>query len=83
MIFLIDYDRSTGRTVRFKTYADSERHAAQQDRLRVELELNSQGLLLEHEVLLLEGRDEQTLRRTHERYFRHLPEPTTSPMTIP
>ena len=81
MIFLIDYDRPTGRTLRFKTYDDSERHMAQHDRFQNELDLNRQGLLLEREVVLLEARDERALRRTHERYFRNLPESAESPLT--
>ena len=81
MIFLIDYDRPTGRTLRFKTYDDSERQTAQHDRLQIELDLNRQGLLLEREVVLLEARDERALRRTHERYFRNLPQSAESPLT--
>ena len=81
MILLIDYDRPTGRTLLFKTYDDSDRHQAQHDRLQVEIELNRQGLLLEHEVVFLEALDEQALRRTHERYFRNLPEAAESPLT--
>jgi hypothetical protein len=74
MIFLIEYDRPTRRTLLFKTFKDKQRHAAQDERLRLELELNHQGLLLDREVVLLEARDERHLRRTHDRYFEHLPE---------
>jgi hypothetical protein len=45
----------------------------------MELDLNRQSLLLQREVVLLEARDEQALRRTYERYFRHLPESAESP----
>ena len=78
MIFLIEYDRSTRRTLLFKTFGDNQRHAAQDERLRLELELNRHGLLLDHEVVLLEALDTQHLRRTHDRYFEHLPESVSS-----
>ena len=80
MIFLIEYDRPTRRTLLFKTFADTERHKAQNDRLEIELGLNRRGLLLEREVVLLEAHDEQGLRRTHERYFENLPEDLKSPV---
>ena len=78
MIFLIEYDRPTRRTLLFKTFGDDQRQAAQDERLRLELELNQQGLLLDREVVLLEARDAQHLRRTHDRYFEHLPEPVSN-----
>ena len=81
MIFLIEYDRPTRRTLLFKTFDDTERHNAQNDRLQIELDLNRRGLLLEREVVLLEARDEQRLRRTHERYFENLPEHVKVPVT--
>ena len=73
MIFLIEYDRPTRRTLLFKTFGDDERSAAQDQRLTLELELNQFGLLLDREVVLLEARDEQQLRRTHDRYFENMP----------
>ena len=78
MIFLIEYDRPTRHTLLFKTFTDEQRHAAQDERLRLELELNCRGLLLDREVVLLEARDEQHLRRTHDRYFEYLPEGVSS-----
>ena len=81
MIFLIEYDRPTRRTLLFKTFDDTERHNAQNDRLQIELDLNRRGLLLKREVVLLEARDEQRLRRTHERYFENLPEHVKVPVT--
>ena len=74
MIFLVEYDRSTRRTLQFRTFEDTRRLDAQNERLRIELDLLSRGLLLDREVVLLEARDEQGLRRTHERYFEKLPE---------
>ena len=78
MIFLIEYDRPTRRTLLFKTFGDDQRHVAQDERLKLELELNQLGLLLEREVVLLEARDAQHLHRTHARYFENLPEPAAS-----
>ena len=57
MIFLVDYDRATRRTLLFKAFRDDERTAAQDERLRLELKLNESGKLLEHEVVLLGVRD--------------------------
>ena len=74
MIFLIEYDRRSRRTLRFQTFEDEQRHAAQDERLRLELQLNQCGLLFDREVVLLEARDAEHLRRTHDRYFEHLPE---------
>lgn len=74
MIFLIEYDRRSRRTLLFKTFEDQQRPAAQDERLRLELQLNQSGLLLDREVVLLEARDAEHLRRTHDRYFEHLPE---------
>ena len=81
MIFLIEYDRPTRRTLLFKTFDDTERQNAQNHRLQIELDLNRRGLLLEREVVLLEARDEQRLRLTHERYFENLPEHVKVPVT--
>ena len=74
MIFLIEYDSPTRRTLLFRTFGDDQRHTAQNERLKLELELNERDLLLDREVVLLEARDVQHLRRTHDRYFENLPE---------
>jgi hypothetical protein len=78
MIFLIEYDRGGGRTLLFKTYKDTERYRAQEDRLEIELDRNRKGVLLQREVVLLEAVNEKALRRTHERYFENLPEDVKS-----
>jgi hypothetical protein len=83
MIFLIEYDRSSKRTLLLKTYEDSERHRAQEDRLEIELDRNCRGLLLQREVVLLDALTETALRRTHERYFENLPEDLKSPFPAP
>ena len=66
MIFLIDYDRRFGQIRLFQRFADNERERA--ERLRLELELQSKDIA-ETEVVLLEADDEETVRKTHARYF--------------
>jgi len=77
MIFLIEYDRSRGEIVTFRTFDDSERLRAEDARLELELELNRLGT--EHEVVILEAATEEALRRTHRRYFENLSELVNSP----
>lgn len=72
MIFLIQYNRKSGEIVWRKEYKDSDRVFAQEDRLKLELELNDQGI--KDEVVLLEASSEDVLRRTHRRYFENLEE---------
>lgn len=72
MLFLIEYDRSSGQIVTFREFQDSERLKAQDARLEMELELNRLGT--EREVVLLEAASEEALRRTHRRYFESLAE---------
>lgn len=67
MLFLIEYKRTQGRIVTFKTFDNSERSEAERSRLEMELELNQRQI--DHEVVLLDAADEQALRRTHRRYF--------------
>ena len=80
MIFLVVYERPTRRTHLFKTFDDTERQKAQDERLEIELDLHRRGLLLQREVVLLDARDERRLRRTHERYFQNLPEGVEAPL---
>jgi hypothetical protein len=81
MIFLIEYDRRTRRTLLFRTFKDSERHEAQERRLEIELDRNRKGLLLQREIVLLEASNEGALRRTHERYFENLSDDVRLPST--
>jgi hypothetical protein len=69
MLFLIEYNRSQGRIVTFKTFDDSERSKAERSRLEIELALNQKEI--DHEVVLLDAADENALRRTHRRYFEN------------
>ena len=79
MIFLVEYDRPTRRTLLFETFGDSERHRAQERRLEIELDRNLKGFLLQREIVLLEAMSETALRRTHQRYFENLPKDASSP----
>ena len=72
MIFLIEYDRQRAQIVYFKSYTDAESNVADDERLALELELNRQRI--EHEVVLLQAKDEAALRRTHRRYFEDIRE---------
>lgn len=70
MIFLIEYNRPTGRIVSFRTFDGAQREKAADARLELEIVLNRAGV--EHEVVLLEAASEEALRRTHRRYFETL-----------
>lgn len=74
MLFLIEYNRDSGRIVTFKSFEDSDRRGAEESRLGLELDLNLKGI--ENEVVLLEAATEEALRRTHRRYFEDLSELT-------
>jgi len=72
MIFLIEYDREQGKLVNFSSFKDEEATVAKDQRLAREMWLNKMGL--EREVVLLEARNEDALKRTHRRYFEDLKE---------
>jgi len=72
MIFLIEYDRDQGKLVNFSSFKDEEATVAKDQRLAREMWLNKMGL--EREVVLLEARNEDALKRTHRRYFEDLKE---------
>ena len=79
MIFLIDYERKKGLLRQIKQFRDDQRADAQRERLEIELGLD--GLRTSREVVLLEARDEETLRRTHRRYFETVREIIESMLT--
>jgi hypothetical protein len=64
MIFLIDYDRGTGSIRLFKAFQDRDRLKA--EKIRLELELLDR---IDAEIVLLEADSEETVRKTHARYF--------------
>ena len=68
MIFLLEYDRRHGKLCKFTRFSDADRVQAQRERLAIELELKRSQE--PHEVVLLEAADEDTVRRTHKRYFQ-------------
>lgn len=72
MIFLIDYDRLQGRVITLREFADSDRAAAENARLELELEQHRLGV--EREVVILEAVDLSALQRSHGRYFKDLRE---------
>jgi hypothetical protein len=72
MIFLVQYDQAGGRLIAIESYSDSEREAAEDARLALELDLNRKGIT--REVVLLQAPREAALRRTHARYFEELDE---------
>lgn len=72
MIFLIQYDRACGELVTLKTFSDTERGAAEETRLKIEIGLNRDEV--DREVVILEAESEEALRRTHRRYFENLSE---------
>lgn len=65
--FLLVYDQSTGELVQLTPYSDAERDSA----LAARFELEREHRLEPHiEVVVLGARDEETLRKTHARYFQ-------------
>lgn len=67
MIFLLEYDRKRGTLRKLKLFSGVDREQAQRERLDIELKLRSSQEPCE--VVLLEAADEETLKRTHKRYF--------------
>jgi len=72
MVFLIEYDRPTGKLVQLRKFDDSEKETARAARLELELKLNREGV--EREVVILEAPSEEIIRHTHGRYFKDLDE---------
>jgi hypothetical protein len=72
MLFLIEYARPEGRIVTIKEFADSEKAAADDARIALEVSLNRAGT--HHEVVLLQAQSREALRQTHNRYFADLRE---------
>ena len=70
MIYLIQYDRSTGTLVQLQKFPSDKKERAEETRLSVELELLGAGV--SQEVVLLEATSEEELRKTHRRYFERL-----------
>jgi hypothetical protein len=76
VIYLIEYDRESGRLLRLEAFSPAARRQAEEERLRVELELLNSRIA--REVVLLEASNEDELRKTHRRYFERLDELLTT-----
>ena len=70
MIYLIQYDRSTGKLVRIQEFPAEKKDGAEAARLRLELDLLTSRIT--QEVVLLEASSEEEVRKTHRRYFERL-----------
>ena len=70
MIFLIEYDRSTGTLVRLDRFAAGE--SARASVARMVLELDRRHANVAREIVILEADSEDQLRKTHRRYFEQL-----------
>jgi len=66
MIYLIHYDRRSGKIVQFAKYSDADRATA--EGVRFFWESNTDDLD-DQEIVLLEAQSEEDLRKTHQRYF--------------
>ena len=69
MIFLIEYERSTG-IVQLQQFDDDKASEARESRLSLELQRAAESL--NREIVILEADSEEQLRRTHSRYFESL-----------
>ena len=70
MLFLIEYDRKSGKIVQINRFSDSNKDKANEVRLDLEIKTNREKI--DREIVLLEALDENTLRTTHGRYFKEL-----------
>ena len=70
MIFLIEFDRKHAQLVSMKRFPNSARLDAQDARANMEFDagLHSTG----NEIVLLEADSEDTVRKTHRRYFEKI-----------
>ncbi|MFN8755282.1 MAG: hypothetical protein ACK5YB_06995 [Burkholderiales bacterium] len=69
MIFLIEYERSTG-IVEMHRFDKSGAEEARRARLSLELKRAAESVT--REIVILEADSEEQLRRTHSRYFESL-----------
>ena len=72
MLFLIEYDRTLGKVITFRSFDAVDRAIAENERLELEMDLNRRGV--EREVVILEAASEEAVRKTHRRYFETLEE---------
>lgn len=69
--FLLVYERSSGRLLELRTYAEDERERAQQERFALELKERERPDI---EVIVLGAESLEALRKTHGRYFKTMKE---------
>ena len=67
MIYLIQYNRRTGKPAKVTEYSVERRDEA--EKARLEMELGQLNAAVEHEIVLLEAPSQNELRKTHRRYF--------------
>ena len=66
MLFLVHYDRKQNKMVSLKEYQEEERQLAYQDRLAMEkIHARLDG---SQEIVLLEAKNKEQLRKTHPKY---------------
>ncbi len=75
--FLIEYSRQEGVLVKFEKFSNLHQKEAQQKRFDLELDLNRKKIA--HEVVILESASEESLRKSHRRYFDSLENFISSP----
>jgi hypothetical protein len=76
VIYLIEYDRHTGRLIREQEFASDQHEAAANARLT--LEISNLQSKITREVVLLEANSRADLRLTHKRYFEDVEALTNS-----
>lgn len=70
MYFLVEYDREAGMLVTLSSFPENGLAQANRARQSAEIRLLREGRQLE--VVLLEAESEDSLKKTHNRYFRSL-----------
>ncbi|HEY1326582.1 MAG TPA: hypothetical protein VGI14_06570 [Casimicrobiaceae bacterium] len=71
MIYLIEYDRQSGKLIAIEEFEEHDRVTAEDIRLEKELRL-LRDQKLSHEVVLLEASNAEELHKTHRRYFERI-----------
>jgi hypothetical protein len=72
MIFLIKYDRKSGKLVDLREFSDSQAEDASEARLAAEMREGPSNATIE--IVTLQAASVDDLRLTHSRYFRNVRE---------
>jgi len=67
MLFLIEFDRSKQQLVTYKKFDKSQLLLVQKERINLELKRLKENVM--HEIVILEAKDEEFLRKYYSRYF--------------